>query len=168
MGGRLEIAPAGAQPVEQAIAAIENADIIAIGPGSLYTSALPNLLIGQIGQTLRSARAFRVYIGNIMTQTGETEGFSAQDHVRAIIDHAGPVMDAMIVSNGIPSAEGLKTYAAMNQFPVTHDLEWIRELGITPFPTDVTGTGTWVRHEPGALADAVFQAYARARCCEDT
>jgi uncharacterized cofD-like protein len=160
---RLEIDPVSAEPVEQAIAAIRHADIIAIGPGSLYTSVLPNLLIDRIAETVRDASAFRVYIGNIMTQPGETENYSAQDHIRTIIEHAGPVMDAMIVSNGVPPEEGLKTYAAMNQFPVAHDLDKIREMGITPFSTDVTGTGTWVRHDPDALADAVFQSYAQAK-----
>ncbi|MBT8049324.1 MAG: YvcK family protein [Xanthomonadales bacterium] len=155
---RLAIDPMDAKPVDQAIAAIENADIIVIGPGSLYTSVLPNLLIGSIGEALLNSTAFRVYVGNIMTQPGETENYSAQEHIRTIVDHAGPVMDAMIVNSGRPSASVLESYAAKNQFPVAFELDKIRELGVVPFPRDVTAGGEWVRHDPRALAEAVFMA----------
>jgi uncharacterized cofD-like protein len=159
---RLEIEPASAEPVNQAIAAIENAHVVVIGPGSLYTSVLPNLVIRKIGETLRKSSACRVYVGNIMTQPGETERYTVEDHVHAIIDHAGPALDAVIVNNGIPSSEVLSTYAAKDQFPVTYELDRIREMGITPIPMDVTGDGNWVRHDPDALADAVFVAFAQS------
>src|SRR5687767_11760980 len=83
---RLMIDPPNAQPTEGALQALADADLIVIGPGSLYTSVLPNLLIRPVADALRAARALRVYICNVMTQPGETDGYAAQDHLRAIIE----------------------------------------------------------------------------------
>ena len=157
----LELDPPDAAAVDGALDALAGADLILIGPGSLYTSVLPNLLIKPIGDALRSARALRVYICNVMTQPGETEGYTAEDHLRAIIEHAGLVVDVMVINGRRPSESILKHYAGQNQFPVAFDIEAIRELGVTPFFGDIIAEGDYVRHDAAALSDTIFRLYDR-------
>ncbi|HEU5163809.1 MAG TPA: uridine diphosphate-N-acetylglucosamine-binding protein YvcK [Thermoanaerobaculia bacterium] len=156
---RVSIEPADAEPVDRALEAIESADMILIGPGSLYTSILPNLLIPRLGDALRKARALRVYICNVMTQPGETDGYSAAAHLRAIVDHAGLVADVVLINGSRPSDTILGAYAAQRQFPVEGDVDRIRELGATPFFADVVAEDNFVRHDPEALARTVFRLY---------
>jgi len=158
---RLAIDPPDAQPTDGALEALANADLILIGPGSLYTSVLPNLLIKPIADALRNARALRVYICNVMTQPNETDGYAAQDHLRAIVEHAGLVVDVMVINGRRPSESILHSYEAMNQFPVQFDLDAVRELGVTPFFGDIISEGNYVRHDPAALAQTMFRLYDR-------
>jgi uncharacterized cofD-like protein len=162
----LGIDPPDAAPTAGALAALAAADLIIIGPGSLYTSVLPNLVIGQLAEALRNARALRVYVCNVMTQPNETDGYTAQDHLRAIAEHAGLVVDVMVMNGSRPSETILATYAAMNQYPVQLDLDAIRALGVTPFFGDIIASGSpgeddYVRHDPDALAQTIFQIYDR-------
>lgn len=157
----LAIDPADAQPTDRALEALAAADLIIIGPGSLYTSVLPNLVITPIAAALRNARALRVYICNVMTQPNETDSYAAEDHLQAIVEHAGLVVDVMVMNGRRPSEAILQTYAAMNQHPVQCDLEKIRELGVTPFFGDIIAEGDFVRHDPDALAQTVFRLYDR-------
>jgi uncharacterized cofD-like protein len=158
---RVSLDPENAQPTDGALAALAAADLIIIGPGSLYTSVLPNLVIGPLADALRQARALRVYICNVMTQPGETDAYSAQDHLRAIVEHAGLVVDVMVMNGRRPSESILSTYAAMNQIPVQFELEEIRALGVTPFFGDIIAEEKLVRHDPRALAQTIFQLYDR-------
>ena len=157
----LAIDPPDAQPTDRALDALAAADLIIIGPGSLYTSVLPNLVIKPIAEALRNARALRVYICNVMTQPNETDFYSAEDHLRAIVEHAGLIVDVMVMNGRRPSEAILQTYAAMNQQPVQFDLDKIRDLGVTPFFGDIIAEGDFVRHDPGALAQTVFRLYDR-------
>jgi len=158
---RLSLDPPDAAPVDHALDALSKADLILIGPGSLYTSVLPNLLIAPMADALRSSRALRVYICNVMTQPGETDGYSAEDHLLAIIEHAGLVVDVMIINGRRPSEAILKNYAEQNQFPVSFDIEAIRELGVTPFFGDIIAEGDFVRHDAAALSETIFRLYDR-------
>jgi uncharacterized cofD-like protein len=162
----LGIDPSDAAPTAGALAALAAADLIIIGPGSLYTSVLPNLVIGQLAEALRNAKALRVYVCNVMTQPNETDGYSAQDHLRAIAEHAGLVVDVMVMNGRRPSETVLANYEAMNQYPVQFDLDAIRALGVTPFFGDIIASGSsgeddYVRHDPDALAQTIFQIYDR-------
>ena len=157
----LAIDPSDAAPVQRAIDALRDADMILIGPGSLYTSVLPNLLIREIGDAIRAARALRVYICNVMTQPGETDNYTAEDHLRAIIEHAGLIVDVMIINGRRPSEAIIHAYAKQNQHPVVFDTEAVRELGVTPFFGDIIAEGDYVRHDSNALADTVFRLYDR-------
>lgn len=157
----LAIDPADAEPVDGAIEAIAHADLIVLGPGSLYTSILPNLVIKRLGDAIREALALRVYICNVMTQPGETDGYSAQEHLAAIIEHAGLVADVMIMNGRKPSDAILEVYAAQRQHPVTFDIAAIRELGVTPFFGDIIAEGDFVRHDADALARTIFRLYDR-------
>ncbi len=158
---RLELDPADADPVPEALDAIDRADLIVIGPGSLYTSILPNLVIRRLAEALRNARALRVYICNVMTQPGETDGYSAEEHLQSIIDHAGLVADVIVINGRRPSATLLEAYAAQKQFPVAFDLATIRQLGVTPFFGDIIAEGNYLRHDAAALAETVFRLYDR-------
>jgi len=157
----LALDPSDAQPTSGACDALAAADLILIGPGSLYTSVLPNLVIEPLAEALRNARALRVYICNVMTQPNETDGYSAQDHLRSIVEHAGLVVDVMVLNGRRPSESILEAYAAMNQAPVQFDLEEVRALGVTPFFGDIIAEGNFVRHDPAALAQTIFQLYDR-------
>lgn len=157
----LGIDPADAEPPPRALEVLNAADMIIIGPGSLYTSVLPNLAIKPVAEALRQAKALRVYICNVMTQPGETDTYSAEDHLSAIIEHAGLVVDVMIVNGRRPSESLLLAYAAENQFPVQFDVNSIRDLGITPFFGDVIAEANYVRHDSAALAETIFRLYDR-------
>ena len=158
---RLSIEPANVEPVRPALQAIEDADLIIIGPGSLYTSILPNLLIQRLADALRFAKGLRVYICNVMTQPGETDDFSAEKHLRTIIEHAGLVADVIVMNGRRPSEQILKSYEAQDQFPVQFDVDAIRELGVTPFFGDIISEGNYVRHDSAALASTLFRLYDR-------
>ena len=157
----LSIDPSDATPPARALEALAAADMIVIGPGSLYTSVIPNLLIKPIAEALRQAKALRVYICNVMTQPGETDSYTAEEHLSAIIEHAGLVTDVMVLNGRRPLEAILKAYEASNQHPVKFDVEAIRDLGVTPFFGDIISEGQLVRHDPAALADTVFRLYDR-------
>src|SRR5262245_56093839 len=157
----LAIDPPDAEPPARALEALRQADLILIGPGSLYTSVIPNLLIKPIADALRQAKALRVYVCNVMTQPGETEGYTAQEHLSAIIEHAGLVADVMVLNGRRPSESILAAYAAENQHPVQFDINAIRDLGVTPFFGDIIAEGNYVRHDSTALAETIFRLYDR-------
>jgi uncharacterized cofD-like protein len=158
---QLSIDPPDAAPVERALEAIRAADMVVIGPGSLFTSVLPNLVIRELGETLRSAPGLRVYICNVMTQPGETDGFTAQEHLQTILEHAGLVADVMVINGRRPSEQILKAYEEQHQHPVQFDAEAIRELGVTPFFGDIIAEDNFVRHDSDALATTLFRLYDR-------
>ena len=157
----LGIDPPDATPPDRALQAIARADMIIIGPGSLYTSVLPNLAIKPIAEALREAKALRVYICNVMTQPGETDAYTAEEHLSAIIEHAGLVTDVMIINGRRPSESIMQAYAEQNQQPVQFDINAVRELGVTPFFGDIIAEGDYVRHDSQALADTIFRLYDR-------
>ena len=157
----LGIDPPDVKPTDGALQALSEADLILVGPGSLYTSVLPNLLIKSITETIRQAKALRVYVCNVMTQPGETDDYTAQEHLSAIIEHAGPIVDVMVLNGRKPSDSILATYSNEKQFPVQFDIAAIRELGVTPFFGDIISEGNYVRHDSAALAETVFRLYDR-------
>ena len=158
---QLSIEPPHAEPIPEAVTAIEDADLILIGPGSLYTSILPNLLIDGLADAVRRSNAIKTYVCNVMTQPGETDGYAAEDHLSAIIDHAGSLIDLMIVNERSPSEKTIAAYARQHQEPVKADVDAIRSLGATPFFGDIISEGNYLRHDSAALATTVF------RLCDD-
>jgi len=153
-----------AQPA--ALRAIEGADCIAIGPGSLYTSVIPNLLVPEIRTALATASAPRVYICNIMTQPGETDGYSVADHVRAIDCICGErLFDAVLVHRQTPSQQSLQRYAQQNAYPVELDREELAKLGrrlVLANVMDEDPQTGYVRHNPQRVARALLRWYTRA------
>jgi 2-phospho-L-lactate transferase/gluconeogenesis factor (CofD/UPF0052 family) len=96
-----------------------------------------------------------------MTQPGETDAYTAQDHLRAIVEHAGLVVDVMVMNGRRPSEAILAAYARQEQHPVEFDVEAVRELGVTAFFGDIIAEGNYVRHDSAALADTIFRLYDR-------
>ena len=153
---RVYLEPEEIMPVESALEAIRDADAVILGPGSLYTSVLPNLLVKGIAETLRQSQAVKIYICNVMTQPGETDGYSASEHVKAIFDHVGPgVIDYVVVNSHNVEVDLQQKYAKLGAYPVEADVKAIEAMGIKVFSADVISETNWVRHDPLKLCRTI-------------
>ncbi len=139
------------------IDAILDADVVLLGPGSLFTSVLPHLAVRDIVEALQDTRALRVYIGNVMTQSGETNGFDAADHLRHVVDAAGGAVDVAVVHDGPLDPVAVARYGLQGQTPVDADDVALRALGVTVVRRDLAAPGHVVRHEPSVLAQVVME-----------
>jgi uncharacterized cofD-like protein len=154
--------PPFAAPLDEVIEAIRDADAIVLGPGSLYTSILPNLLVDRIAQEIAASSAVKTYVCNVMTQPGETDDMGTADHVRAIEKCAGMrVCDYVLVNDEAPR-KLLEAYAVEGQVPVRPDADEIARMGLTPVRSGVISETETVRHDPGKLADEVIAIVDRA------
>lgn len=152
---RVWLTPPDCDPLDEVLEAIREADAVILGPGSLFTSVLPNLLVRGVVNALAEARGLRIYVCNVMTQPGETDGFTASDHLKAIFDHTGrPIVDIALVNQEIPRLL-LDRYKAEGAFPVTPDLDEIRRLGVRPVAANLINETNLVRHDSGRLADVI-------------
>ncbi len=146
--------------------AIEEADYIIIGPGSLYTSIIPNLLVPEITEAIAKASVPRIYVCNVMTQPGETVGYTVADHIRAIDEACGKqLFDAVLVHRRVPSAQALIKYAQVNCHPVFLDREATAMLGrriVLSNVMDEDEQTNLVRHNPERLARVLLRWYSRA------
>lgn len=155
---RVFLEPENCKPLEEAIAAIDSADAIVLGPGSLYTSVLPNLLVRDIREAVRRSTAPKIYICNVMTQPGETEDYKASDHVRALLNHVGPgLIDYVIINTAAVPDDLLERYRREGAEPVEPDVEAVAALGVTPITAEVISMTNLVRHNPEKLADAIWR-----------
>ncbi|MGE3077157.1 MAG: uridine diphosphate-N-acetylglucosamine-binding protein YvcK [Dehalococcoidia bacterium] len=158
----LALDPAEPQAFAPAIEAIARADLLLIGPGSLFTSILPNLLLPQIRDAILRRRGPSILILNLMTQPGETTGMDGQSHVDAFMRHAGEgLIDVVLANASQPTAEQLRRYAAQGSGPVK--LERIRRTD-NPFElveVDLLGEGEVVRHDSAKLCDAILNVLRR-------
>ena len=149
-------------PPEEALEAIRTADAIVIGPGSVYTSILPNFLVTGIAKALEQSSALKVYVCNVMTQRGETQGFSASDHVEAVLRHAGSrVMDYALVNVEEPGSAVLQRYASVGAEWVRPDLERIRAMGVRPVSASLIHETEVLRHDSGRLCSSLIQLINR-------
>jgi uncharacterized cofD-like protein len=143
-----------------ALAALHAADAIVIGPGDLYTSVLPNLLVTGIAPAIRQSRAIRIYVCNVMTKRGETDGFRASDFLREVLRYTGGplAIDHVIVNDpSVLDPNLLPRYADEYSFPVEPDVEACRGLGPTPHLCRVLSSTTLLRHDSAGLADAILK-----------
>ena len=161
---RLFTEPADCHPLPEIIHAINDADLIIMGPGSLFTSVIPNLLIKEISKAVSMSKAKKIYVCNIMTQPGETTDFTAYDHVKALLDHAvyPNMLDAVMVNDSIPDDLN-EDYKNSNSFPVVIDSEKIKKLGIKVVSTRLyeENDQKYVRHSPRRLARAIYYWYRK-------
>ena len=149
---------------QQALDAIEDADIIILGPGSLYTSIMPNLVVAGIPEAMVNSSAFKIYVCNVMTQQGETDEYSACDHVRAIADHTNnKIVDACVINNAEVPEAALKRYQIEDSFPVKADSEKIRGLGYKVYATDLLEVDNFVRHDSEKLTKALIRLIEQYR-----
>lgn len=161
---RLRMLPEEAPATKSAVDAIRNADILILGPGSLYTSVISNLLVPEIRKAVLDSKAIKIYICNVMTQPGETDGYGAYEHVKAMIDYAGgQFLDYVIVNSQEISEEQKEIYLAKEQVPVTPDVEKIEQLGIKVIPAKLVSGSDMVRHDPQKLAQVIMSLIYRLR-----
>jgi uncharacterized cofD-like protein len=154
----LMLSPADAAPLPEALDAIAAADLITLGPGSLYTSLITNLLVRGIPEAIARSSATRVYICNLMTQANESLGLTASQHIEKILDHAGAqIFDYALINTAPVHPTTLAHYAASGQSPIEADLDRIRSLGVEPITGNFVHEGEVLRHSYDLLAETVLQ-----------
>ena len=161
---RVMLEPSDVPAVKSALEAIRDADAVVLGPGSLYTSVIPNLLVREIAEALRQTQAIRMYVCNVMTQPGETDGFKASDHVRALLEHGGPgIIDYVLVNVEEVAGCLLENYAKQGACPVEADIQAIEELGVTAVPDNLVSETNWVRHDSDRLSRLILSLLEKRR-----
>lgn len=155
---RVFIEPRDVQPLEDACSAIQEADAILIGPGSLYTSIMPNLLVPKLAEYIVQSKAVKIFVCNVMTQPGETDDYSVSDHLAAVEAHVGHrLFDYVIVNNGeIPEQVQLK-YAELGAKPVHLDLEEVTRRGCRIIADKLVMFQTYLRHDAARLSHHIYQ-----------
>ena len=144
--------------------AIENAGVILLGPGSLYTSVIPNLLVAGVAEAIAKSKAVRVYIPNLMTQPGETDGMSVADHVRAIYRHTKrPLFDCVVINQQAVSPEVAKRYNAQGAEPVLADVNELEKLGLRCVDGNLLEEHAVVRHDSARLAKMLVEEFVMKR-----
>lgn len=155
---KVYLKPEEIRPVPEAITAINEADIIILGPGSLFTSIIPNLLVKDIANAVKNTAATKIYICNAMTQPGETDNYTASDHIKAIINHTGPgLMDIALINTEEIPGEILERYAEEGAVPVIADLDKIKLLGVAPLGAKIIVKTSLIRHDADKLAKMIFR-----------
>ena len=157
---RVHIFPRQVEAVPSTLKAIREAEVIVLGPGSLYTSVIPNLLVEDIAREIRESSAIKIYICNVMTQPGETDDYTASMHVRALIEHGGNgIVDYVLVNNKSISQEMQEHYAREGQYPVLVDENAIADLGVKCFKADIIDDSKMIHHDSLKLAHQVMEIY---------
>jgi uncharacterized cofD-like protein len=154
---RLRLVPAVCQALPEAVEAILAADLIILGPGSLYTSIMPNLLVPGIAEAIERSKAAKIFVCNIMTQPGETTGMKASDHVRAVADTTGRRLFHYALVNVGQANRLAPVYARDGSFPVPADLDALSLLGYAPLTGDFISEEHQVRHDANKLAAALLK-----------
>lgn len=150
---RIYLDPEEVEAYAPAVEAVLNADLICIGPGSVYTSVIPNLMVAGIADALRQSAAPKVYICNVMTQPGESDAFTASEHVTAIRANVpGRIFDSVMVNSGVPSQSAIEKYKGSGQFLVEPDIDRIKAMGYRILLGDIMSETDVVRHDPMRLA----------------
>ncbi|MGA2991622.1 MAG: gluconeogenesis factor YvcK family protein [Candidatus Korobacteraceae bacterium] len=160
---QVKLVPANARPLPQTLRALAEADLITIGPGSLFTSLAPNLLVHGIPEAIAASPALKVYVCNLMTQANESLGLSASEHIRVLFQHAGrPIFQyALLNTSAVPPALKL-AYAAQQAEPIANDLEQVRALGVEPLLGEYLDDTVVARHNTRKLAHDLMKL-ARTR-----
>ncbi|MEQ2129636.1 YvcK family protein [Caldanaerobacter subterraneus KAk] len=153
---RIYLEPSPAAPFEEVLVDILNAEAIVLGPGSLYTSVIPNLLVDGICDAIETSKAIKIYVCNIMTQPGETLGYTATDHIKALFDHGLKSLDYVIVNKGDIPEEYRQRYIRDLSEPVKYDKEEIEKMGIKVVEEDLVAVKQeYIRHDEQKLAEII-------------
>ncbi|MFO7814469.1 MAG: YvcK family protein [Halanaerobiales bacterium] len=138
--------------------ALLEADYILVGPGSLYTSLIPNLMIKGMVETIKKSGAQKVFITNVMTQPGETTGYTAHDHIKAVYDHIGSqIFDYIIVNQNGTKRDLLEKYAKEGAYPVEDDIDKLNKLNIDIVEGKLIQAENYIRHDPHKLAEVLVE-----------
>lgn len=156
---RIYISPTNCRVAPGVLEAIREADSIVIGPGSLYTNVIPNLLVPGVSKAIRESKAFKIYVSNIMTELGQTDNYSLSDHVKAIIDHAGKgIVDYCIYDTGEIVPEYIRKYNKEGSELVEQDVSNVKSLGIKLIQRNLSIIeNETIRHNSDAIATAIIQ-----------
>ena len=161
---RIFINPSNCTPAPGVIEAIQNADAIIIGPGSLYTNVIPNLLVKGVAKAIKENKGFKIYISNIMTEPGQTDNYSLSDHIKAITEHAGKgIIDYCIYDTGEIVPEFIRRYNRDGADLVEQDIAKSKEEGIKLIQRNLSCIDSeFIRHNPDAIASSIIELV-----CED-
>jgi uncharacterized cofD-like protein len=166
---RINLRPRRPRPLPETLEAIAQADLITMGPGSLFTSVIPNLLVKGVPEAIADSLALKVYFVNLMSQPGETTDFRASDHVAAIQRHCSrPVIEVCVVNTGRIRGGILQRYERRAAEVIENDLENLRALGVEVLATDLVRlagarSAAKIRHDSGAIAAVAFELAQRGR-----
>ena len=154
---RIYLNPSNCRPAPGVIEAIKNADCIIVGPGSLYTNVIPNLLVNGVAKAIKESSAIKVYISNIMTEPGQTDNYSVSDHLNAIIEHCGKgIVDYCIYDTGEIIPEMIKKYNMEGQEIVEQNIDKVK--GITFLQRNLAMiTDGYIRHDPTLVASSIIE-----------
>ena len=156
----VRLVPAHPQALAESVQEILGADIVLIGPGSLYTSIIPNFLVDGIMEAVSLTKALRIFVMNVMTQDGETEGYTGIDHIRAFCDHASPgLIDVCLANDASIDEDVLAAYRKEDSEPIRLCREEIEALGIRVVEKPLIAHSRFARHDPAKLAEAVIEIY---------
>lgn len=160
----VSIKPKHCKPLPETLRAIEQADLICLGPGSLFTSVIPNLLVEGIPEAIERSQAIKVYFANIMTQPGETSEYTASMHVKAIYQHAGRnFLDVVVVNSSTITSALRKTYAAQHAYPVETDTTALKRQGVRVIKAELLADSIKVRHAAEATAQVALELALMSR-----
>jgi uncharacterized cofD-like protein len=163
----LMLDPTDVQPLGETLEAISAADLITLGPGSLYTSLITNMLVRSIPEAIAASRATRVYVCNLMTQANESLGLTASQHIAKILQHANrvklPLFDYALINTGPISPVLLEKYAHEGQTPIEADLDAIRVLGVEPITGNFVHEGDVLRHDHDRVAETALELAMRRK-----
>ncbi len=161
---RIRLSPRRCKPLPETLEAIAEADLITLGPGSLFTSVIPNLLVSGVAKAIRDSQAIKAYLVNLMWQPGETIEFRASDHIRAIRNHAGAkLLDYAVINTSVVSPAMRRRYALENVNPVENDVERILAMGLEIVSAKLLRKGAKVRHDPAAAAEVAMDLAHKGR-----
>jgi uncharacterized cofD-like protein len=161
---RVRLVPRRVRPVPEVLAAIREADLLLVGPGSLYTSIIPNLLVEEVEEVIAHARATRVYIANLMTQPGETEHYSVADHVRAIYDHTRKgLLDFVVINRKTMTPRLLRRYREQGAEPVEPSYDELDLMGLRYVTGDLAQEEGVVRHDHTKLSSLLLNEFVKRR-----
>ena len=156
----VRLVPRKVKPLPEVLEAIRAANLILLGPGSLFTSVIPNLLVSGVAKAIEEARATRVYIANLMTQPGETQGYTLVDHVRAIQRHTErKIIDCVVLNSEPFAADAVQRYKSEGAEPVAIDLAELQRMGLRCISNNLLGAHDVVRHDSNRLASLLIDKF---------
>lgn len=159
---RVWLTPENPPALKDSLEAIENAELILIGPGSLYTSIIPNLLTSGVAEAIANSDALRIYVLNVTTEDGETENYTASDHVRALLSHASgrQLFDYCLANSSPLPGELAKRYASVDACQTVVDIEELERMGVSTILRPMLDcSGSFAHHDPDALAKEIMSIY---------
>ena len=161
---QVRLVPEHPKPLPESIEAIAQAVLILLGPGSLYTSIIPNLLVDGVAEAIAKSRALKILVMNIMTQDGESDGYTGADHVRALLHHGAPgIIDVCIANNAVIGEAILAPYRQEGVEQLRLEREEIEAMGIQVEEYPMATGERYIRHDTYALASAIMEVYRRSR-----